>query len=431
MALSSPALPGVRRPRGLVGEAPLLTLTVALLPFAFVPHELIPSGPQTPKFLLFLILVCGWVYRSRSHSTGLTSVEWWAAGLASWIACRLILLEYFENGLSVELAQAELAPVVGGVVLFRLASQPRLRPSIRRGLVYSLLLMCAVEAWQLSAGLGQLLSLGYTTPPWHYNTATGEYRPFGTAYSPVTFGILLSLVLLAVVLTSRRRTATVLALLGGTFLLLTYTRSAWLGVVAGVVVVLLNSPLWRQRLLPVLGAGVVLTPALVLVLPGDLAVWERLTTLTNSNYSSNSIRVELWAGTLRTAYDNWLIGYGGEPFSRATARHLGTLGGFEHPHNNYLQFLFQYGAIGLVLFCGLLVAAGVCMWGRRASDEPWRLAGLAGLVAFVWTSFFETTWGSFNLVVTLLLILGLGAPSKQGQVTPTDREGDERSAAAK
>ncbi|MBB3086901.1 O-antigen ligase family protein [Geodermatophilus sabuli] len=417
MTLSIHARPGVRRLRGLVGEAPLLTLTVAFLPFAFIPHELIPSGPQTPKLLLCLIFACGWLYRSRSHQARLTSVEWWTLGLAAWVACRMIWLEYFEAGLSLPLAQAELAPLVGGLVLFRLATQHRLRASIRLGLTYSLVLMCAVEAWQLVAGLPELLALGYTTPPFSYNTATGEYRPFGTAYSPVTFGILLSLVLLAVVLTNRRRTAAAMACLGGTFLLLTYTRSAWLGVIVSAGVILLNSPLWRRRFLHGLVFATLLVPTLVLILPGDLGVLERLTTLTDRNYSSNTIRIDLWAGTLRTVSDNWLIGYGGEPFSQATARHLGALGDFAHPHNNYLQVLFQYGLIGLVLFGGLLWAAGGAMWRRRATDETWRLAGLAGLVAFAWTSLFETTWGSFNLLVTLFLIFGLGMPPRHQERT--------------
>lgn len=73
-------------------------------------------------------------------------------------------------------------------------------------------------------------------------------------------------------------------------------------------------------------------------------------------------RIEIWIATAKAIPKRPLFGYGESQFREMEPTALGTL---NHPHNMFLQFLYQWGLIG---GGGFLVLAGLLFW---------RLAGAA------------------------------------------------------
>jgi O-antigen ligase len=394
----------------------LLVVTVATLPFSYVPHELLRSGPKTIYVQLALITACLLRYWPRHvrHS----SVETAAWALAIWIILRVTWFSALEgHGLRATLAITESSRLIFGVILFRIARMDELRPAIIRGLRGALGLMLLIELYQIREGLPKLVGLGYTTPAFNYNTAAGTYRPFGTFATPVEFGIYFGLVGLAVILTSRTTKGTLLASAVTAYgLYVTYTRSAWVGVGLALLIVLITKSEIRKDWTAVVLLNALLPAIIYTLLRPDWYgnLWARIATLQEGAYSSNSIRTTLWSGVWRAGQHHLLYGYGGQSFSDVLAPIVGSdLAVLGHAHSNYLQLFYLYGLLGLFGFVALLVCFAAALSSRNYPDGyQFRPVGVSVLTAFAISSFFETTWGAFVSIATLFLLIGLGAPGQ-------------------
>jgi len=403
---------------------PLLWLTVATLPFAYIPHEVLLAGPSFAMFSLALIMFSGAKYGAFRQRAGVVDAA--ALLLMAWIAIRLLIFGPLEIEPQVPAygqALSDIAPILGGVVLFRLGRVRELRPCLLSGLVWAVVFMLGVEAYQLIVGVGRLMSLGYTTPLFNYYTESGAFRPFSTFLSPTVFGGYLAMVGAVVCLLARGRWRGLLAIGVVVGLALTYTRASWIAFTAAAFATVVHLPA-RTRGLLFAGAVPLLLVATVLSLafPDPLAsLVTRFDTVTDASFSSNSIRVDLWGGVLAAVSESPMVGYGAQPFATVMETYVGTFATLAHAHNNYLQQMFLYGIPGLALLLALILAFAYSM--RKSGEEAdhmWTIAGRAALVVFIVDSFFEATWGSFNVAVTLFLLVGLG--SRPGVTVKDDSE---------
>lgn len=399
----------MRRPRHRA-----VTVVVALLPLSYVPHEIVRTDIRFTFLTAALVVALGIRYRVTAGP--LRGVEVLAVALATWAVSRLLLIAPLD-GAPVDLAAAQrvIVAVGCGLVVLRIAARPELRPAVVRGLGAALAVMLAAEAYQLAVGLPALLSLGYEAPDFNYNTAEGSYRPFGTLESPVVFGIHLAMVGLAVVLAARGRAAVVAGVAGSAGLVLTQTRSAWLAVLVALAVALLLQPRAVRGTKLLVLVPVTWALSLVGLLRPDLiaAVTGRLGTITDTSDTSSSVRLDLWQGTVAAAARRPVEGYGPAEFGLAMRPFVGSLAEFGHPHDTYLQIVYLYGTVGLVLFVALLGAMlvlGAGDPGATADARRYRIAGVAAIVAYAVGSLFESTWVSFNIIVTLFLMAGLAVP---------------------
>jgi O-antigen ligase len=176
---------------------------------------------------------------------------------------------------------------------------------------------------------------------------------------------------------------------------LSLSRGAWIGTVAGILLMLATLPDAR-RLLTRLGVLVMLTLGLLSIYapsnPDLQVLRDRAVTLASPSRSPDDRRPQIWAEAIReTRSDPWTgvgpgnfqIGFRGSasPFlSEFTT----------HAHNLYLTTLVENGLPGLTLFMAFLVSLGVAARraaaGARAIDRN-REANLAlslagGVVAF-------------------------------------------------
>lgn len=415
-------LSSVRRWRQPVRENRLLVMTVALLPVTYVPHEIFRSGPSTtvPVFVLIGVVAL----RHRLLSARVAPLELWAGAFATFIVVRLLLLGPFDSagvGATAMLAARQAGQILAGIVLFRAASRVDLRPAILKGLRLGLVCMLAVEAWQYFAGLGRLQELGYRAPAFNYFTESGTYRPFSTFSGPTVFAGYLAMVGLVVIVTVRTGLRRYVALGAVALaLLITDTRAAWIAFILALAVTPFRRSKAARRaaqrtLVPIAFVGIVVFAMAPAILAAPI---DRLATIGNSSFQSNSDRVELWKGTIAETLDR-PEGNGAASFADTLAQRIGRkVSQLDHAHNNYLEVAFFYGWLGLLLFLRMLVA----MWktiraGSLSAHQRPELATAAygAFAVYAIDSLFENTWTSLNVTATLFLLVGLGSATVASQ----------------
>lgn len=394
----------------------LLFAVILVLPFSYIPHELGVQGVGITPLVAVLVLILGVRYRVFSERA--TSVDVAALLFALWVILRVALLGPLA-GQDVQWPGliSDLGALLAGIVLFRIARRDDLKPVLRRALKTSLVILLTITVYQLAVGLPRLQALGYTDG-FYYYTFAGEYRPFGPFLSPTVFGAYLAMIGIAV--TMMHRGASMVGWFAATTagLIATDTRAAWVAAVAAIVYVFLHQSAGvRARIMPWIFPGIFVgVIALLLNSSAISRIVDRFSGLFDDSNSSRSVRLALWDGVLRVMPESPLIGFGQESFAEVLHPVIGDAASYGHAHENYLQVLFMYGAIGLVLLGALLLSMfrTVRTHMRDARDSYFAHAGVAAVVVFVVDGFFETTWTSFSVVATLFLLAGLGAADRRG-----------------
>jgi O-antigen ligase len=171
-------------------------------------------------------------------------------------------------------------------------------------------------------------------------------------------------------------------------LLLTFSRGAFLGFILVNLIYL-----WSRRNQKTLILALVLIPVGLYFTPG--AVWDRVTMgWGESNNTVSAGRVdEIWGPLLPELWNSPIWGNGLGAVMWAKPMVLGLMPAVGHPHNAYLEALYDVGVVGFVL----LMAYWIVTWldfRRLARDE--RLAAplqgmfegaAAGLVSFLVAGF--------------------------------------------
>jgi O-antigen ligase len=168
----------------------------------------------------------------------------------------------------------------------------------------------------------------------------------------------------------------------------TQSRSGWLGVVAGIGGALLLLA-WRKSrawllvalvALPLLAGGLGWTAWMTLP-----AVRERFGIVLENPEKAGGVRVQMWRDAPAMFRDRPVWGFGGgsyqwayPPYQRHVREHLN----FDFAHNEYIQLLLAYGAVGLGLALTALLAG---IWGlvravvgARSRTAAFLLAGAGG-----------------------------------------------------
>jgi O-antigen ligase len=227
--------------------------------------------------------------------------------------------------------------VVIVLVLNQLLSTERALKHLLVAVFVSLAIPAMVGAYQVVSKSG-------------YHVSAEFSRVRGTFDHPNPFSIYLTLLIvmgMALVLKIERRVVKLL-LVGaigscGIFLLLTYTRSAWIATLAGLLVVAFYQ---GKRLLPIMGFAVVLV---VMLVPSVAMRFSDLSTeTTQSGAAANSLvwRFEYWQQALQLS-DNPVIGAG----LRAVQVETDVS---KEPHNDFIRVYVETGLIGLSAYVWLL-----------------------------------------------------------------------------
>ncbi len=257
---------------------------------------------------------------------------------------------------------------------------------------------------------------------------TDTQRAIGLAIDPNVHGAMMAMVCLATVgllVTTRGQSRYVvfaglaIALLA---LLLTYSRSSWLGLVSGSA---LFATLWLRR--PWFALLAIASPAIALLLPPDLAFVSHLQSGLQAQDQAAAMRLGEYkdAWTLIQQYPIFGVGYGSAP---TVDLYLGV-------SSIYFLIAEQTGLVGLATF---LVLIGVVLgnairpaWSSPHSEGRVLLIGWCGAMAAAlttgildhhfanirFTPMLALWWAAVGLVVAATLILNRNA---RGEDESTD-----------
>lgn len=183
-----------------------------------------------------------------------------------------------------------------------------------------------------------------------------KMRVFSTLYNPnLLAGFLVTIMAIAggLGLSDCRLKAKLiffgLIMVMGVCLVLTYSRGAWLSLLAAFVTF---GILYNRKLLWLL----VLVPAVMLL--GHDVFLERMLSIINPTDTSTTVRLALWQSTLTMIHDHPLLGIGWGsyllvyPHYNFFVHNCGTK--IVHAHNMYLHIAAEIGIPGLLVFLALL-----------------------------------------------------------------------------
>ncbi|MBR2773657.1 MAG: O-antigen ligase family protein [Selenomonadaceae bacterium] len=198
----------------------------------------------------------------------------------------------------------------------------------------------------------------------------GEPRAYGLNHTPTFFGsfmlmqipLLIFVAQLEVLSPLWRRLAVFVAGLSLICLVLSMTRGSWLAFILVVIVFVVLEKRWRVLTAKIF-AGLAI--AFLIVALFSPKIQDRLTTLTNVKFQSNTERVLMWKAASEIFYDYPIYGVGQKMFFKAYNSYYIThesrersdrgMRGHTQPHNNLLHRASEGGLIGLAAFVGLYV----------------------------------------------------------------------------
>jgi O-antigen ligase len=242
------------------------------------------------------------------------------------------------------------------------------------------------------------------------------FRIDGTMSIYMTFaGLLMLIAILALallLLTAHRRTSYWLApclLLLMAALVMTQTRGAWLGLAAGVTVIL---GCWRRVFVLVLPIA-----ALAIFLLAPSAVKDRMRSLTDPQDVTALERLYMWGSGLQIIRDRPITGVGMHGVSQVYPRYKDPRALRErrgHLHNNVLQVAAERGLLGLACWLWIWAAFYRHAWHIYRGLDPGAgtakalvVGSVAGVTAFQVTGLTEYTFGDSEVMMVLYFLMAL------------------------
>jgi len=192
-------------------------------------------------------------------------------------------------------------------------------------------------------------------------------------------------------------------------LIMTHTRGAWLGLVAGFSLLL-----WLRKKSALLVFPVI---ALAIFLTSPLAVQNRMSSFLNPSDVTFNERLSMWHSGLQIIRDYPLTGVGMDGLKRiypAYKQPTALKERTSHLHNNVLQIAVERGLIGLAFWLWLWVAYVRQVWRiyARLSPQDGRmkavvLGSLASVVGFHVAGLSEYTFGDSEVLMLTYFLMAL------------------------
>jgi O-antigen ligase len=191
-------------------------------------------------------------------------------------------------------------------------------------------------------------------------------------------------------------------------LVFTFTRSSWLGFLAGLgLLALLKSRKFLVILAVVILFGVLLAPA---------NMQDRIRSIFDPTHRNNIERLNMWQAGINAIQDRPLTGYGDIDFGKIYQKYkLPTAKeNVGHFHNNFIQTGAMFGIPGILFFFGLMVTLFILEFQvfRQIPPEAWfaravALGSLAVLAGFNINGLFEWNFGDAEVVMIFWFTVGI------------------------
>lgn len=216
-------------------------------------------------------------------------------------------------------------------------------------------------------------------------------------------------------------------------LALTYSRSGYLGFMAGALVLL---PLRQFR--RSFRIGIALVVPLVVLLLSTSSLLSRVDTITNLHWKTNETRFELWRDALKDFSDSPIVGIGFGRYNDLMRTFKGVPGlvyvvtdakimnNDDTAHNSYLQFLAEGGVVGFLatMFVWWSAWKEISFFERklpRSHLHAFHRAGKGALAAMLTYCMFDHVLGSGSNVLFLMTLMGLTLAASREELAALTR----------
>jgi putative inorganic carbon (HCO3(-)) transporter len=267
-------------------------------------------------------------------------------------------------------------------------------------------------------GIIQNFTLDSTTQSWVDPTLFSDIttRVYSTLSNPnvlgqfliLTIPVILSCILHSIKCSMPKKTTAmylVFILSGFTCLIFTWSRSAWVGVMLSVVLMLC---IYNKRWIALCVAALFVMP---LVLPESIL--SRLTSIGNTEDTSTTYRIAVWTSSINMIRDYPLcgIGLGSDAFLKIYTRYALSGADFAlHAHNFYLQWIVDVGVWGLIIFVSAVLTAYGLIASVKDKHSLMRFVciGLGcGLIGYLFQGMAETQWYNYKMVLIFWFCLAI------------------------
>lgn len=244
----------------------------------------------------------------------------------------------------------------------------------------------------------------------------GNYRASAFSSHPMAFaGYLIQMIPLMLVLgvedssiSNETKTFMLIALLFSfAALILNGTRGAWIAIVIVLPIFGFMSKNNRKVIIILLTSLALFTAVAI----NNPAIYNRVLTIVDMQYQSNSERLLLWSSAWHMFKDHPLTGVGAENFAEqyhniyisphAKERDLG------HAHNNYLQILAETGIIGFASFAYLFGYILFTSYQRYMLGSKWAFAVFLVTISLLVQGLTEFNFGNSGVIKMYWFTLGL------------------------
>jgi O-antigen ligase len=344
------------------------------------------------RILIFTAVVSALVRARLEDADALKTrpVDWALAAVAAYAVVSAILAGTFDDH-AARFALLDRFSLVGFVLFFvaPLAYRDERDRRVLLGTLVALGGYLGITALLETTGPEALIVPDYITDPavgTHEDRARGPFAEAG-ANGFMLFGCGVAAVVAALTWRSprARRAAGAVVLLCALGVLLTVTRAAWLGCVAGTLAALLAARETRRFLVPVVLAGAVGALLAFAVIPG---LQSRADERANDQYP-------LWdrrnsnAAALRMLAEKPVLGYGWGRYATDSAEFYRQTQDYPltfvtNLHNVYLSNAVELGLLGTMLWLAVVIAVALGAILRRGppSMRPWKFGFVAVLVCY-------------------------------------------------
>jgi len=243
-------------------------------------------------------------------------------------------------------------------------------------------------------------------PSWLVNVSGKTYlRATATFPDPHMFSFFLGMLIplaLSVYLVSRRKIYLLFLALMFLADVLTFSRGGYLGLFAGVVMLIIF--FWSKIGFKYKIAGAVVLGFLILSLAVPSPISQRFASSFDLKEGSNEGRLMIWKQALEVVRDHPLfgVGIGNYPLIiDPTADYREPI----YAHNTYLDIWTETGAFSFLAWMGIIISA-FCGFLKRMPNDIFFMGGALSLVIFSVHSVVET--GIYSPVVLTLLLIIVG-----------------------
>jgi O-antigen ligase len=209
-------------------------------------------------------------------------------------------------------------------------------------------------------------------------------------------------------------------------LVLTFTRSSWLGFVGACLTIGIVK---NKYVIPIVVAFVIL-----FLLFAPLSLRERAYSIVDPNHPNNIGRIHMWSTGIKIFLDHPIFGVGDSDLHPIYERHnaFGDTEPSGHLHNNILMWLVTLGVVGCAVLIALFVKIfSVEYTAYHALKDRWvasslALGALAVFVGFHINGLFEWNFGDQEIILLFWFALGMTLASKRFSHAETEEHGSAR-----